>query len=175
MTPQPIPGTYACVRTGGFLPWLIRLGTRSSYNHAFIVVDDTRIIEADPGGARWNTLDAYAGHQLVYNNNEPITDDQRKQVVARAETFIGTPYGWTDIARLSLRSLGLNWAWLTARADKDKAVICSQLVAICGDSAGLDWNCGRDTPAAVTPGDLAARIARQPAPTAPPRPAGNPA
>lgn len=158
----PAPGTYACVRTGGFYAWLIRVGTRSAYNHAFIVHTDGRIIEADPGGARWSTLDAYKNHQLLYDVSEPMTPQQRAQVCKRAETLIGTPYGWTDIARLALRCLGLKWGWLTRAANNERAMICSQLVAACGDSAGLDWNCGREAPAAVTPGDLATRIGREP-------------
>jgi hypothetical protein len=155
----PKPGTYACVRTGGFYARLIRWGTRSTFNHAFIVVDDQGgIIEADPGGARRNNISAYGTDTMVFDVNEPVTDDERARIIAKAETLLGTPYGWTDIARLALRCTGLRWGWLTAAADKERAMICSQLVAICGDSAGLDWNCGRGNPAAVTPGDLARRL-----------------
>ena len=156
----PKPGTYACVRTGGFYAWLIRVGTRSPYNHAFLVVDDTGgIIEADPGGARRSNISAYGTDAMVFDANEPVTDDQRAKIIAKAETLLGTPYGWTDIARLALSCLGVKWKWLTAAADNERAMICSQLVAACGEAAGLDWNCGREAPAAVTPGDLAARVA----------------
>lgn len=156
----PKPGTYACVRTGGFYAWLIRVGTRSKYNHAFLVVDEYGgIIEADPGGARRAMLADYRADAIVFDVNELITDEQRARVVAKAEILLGTPYGWTDIARLALRCVGVKWGWLTAAADNERAMICSQLVAACGDYAGLDWDCGRGNPAAVTPGDLAARIA----------------
>lgn len=156
----PKPGTYACVRTGGFYAWLIRVGTRSKYNHAFLVVDEYGgIIEADPGGARRAMLADYRADAIVFDVNEPITDEQRARVVAKATTLLGTPYGWTDIARLALRCAGVKWRWLTAAADNERAMICSQLVAACGEAAGLDWDCGRDNPAAVTPGDLASRLA----------------
>ena len=156
---SPKPGTYACVRTGGFYAWLIRVGTRSRYNHAFLVVDDHGgIIEAAPRGARRAMLADYRADSLLFDVNEQITDAQRARVAAKAETLLGTPYGWTDIVRLALRCAGVKWGWLTAAADKERAMICSQLVAICGDAAGLDWNCGREAPAAVTPGDLASRV-----------------
>lgn len=153
----PKPGTYGCVRTGGFYAWLIRVGTRSEYNHAFIVHTGGRIIESDPGGARWSTLDAYAGHEVMYCPDY-LDDATREKITAKAETLLGTPYGWLDIARLSLRCLGVQWKWLTTAADNEKSMICSQLVAACGEAGRVDWNCGREAPAAVTPGDLAARI-----------------
>ena len=155
----PVPGSYGCVKTHGFYPWLIRVGTRSEYDHAFLVVDEHGgIIEAEPGGARRSNLAEYAGYDLIFNTEDTPTDDQRHQIIAKAETLIGTPYGWTDIARLALHSLGWDWHWLIAAADNERAMICSQLVAICGAAGGLDWGCGRESPAAVTPADLAARI-----------------
>lgn len=154
----PAPGSYGVVATHGFYPWLIRIGTHSRYNHAFLVVDDQGgIIEADPGGARRSTITAYAGNPILYSN-DPMTLSQRNAAITKATVLLGTGYGWLDITRLSLRSLGLQWNWLTTAADNEKAMICSQLVAACGQAAGLDWNCGRENPAAVTPGDLANRI-----------------
>jgi len=152
-------GSYGCVRTGGFYAWLIRLGTRSKYNHAFVVMDSVgRIIEADPGGARWAHISDYGNDCKVFNTTEQLTDEQRTKICDKAQVLLGTPYGWTDIVRLSLRCLGLQWRWLTQRADDEKAMICSQLVAACGQAAGVDWLCGREAPAAVTPGDLADRL-----------------
>lgn len=154
----PTTGQYGCVRTHGLNAWLIRVGTRSKYNHVFLVVDDQgSIIEADPGGARRSTINAYAGDAVLYSTDQ-LTAAQKDRVVAKATVLLGTGYGWLDIARLSLRSLGLQWAWLTRAADNEKTMICSQLVAACGEAAGLDWDCGREAPAAVTPADLARRI-----------------
>lgn len=151
------PGSYGCVRTGGWQAWLIRVGTRSKFNHAFIVMENDRIIEADPGGARWAQLSDYGTDSKVFDTGDVLTDEQRRKVMYKAEMLLGTPYGWTDIVRLSLRCLGINWSWLTKRADNEAAMICSQLVAACGEYAGLDWLCGRNCPAEVTPGDLAVR------------------
>jgi cell wall-associated NlpC family hydrolase len=139
-------------------PWLIRVGTRSEFDHAFVVVGGGQIIEAQPGGARWAELSDYEGQLLVFDSEEPVTPAQAKRVIDKAITLIGTRYGWTDIARLALRCLGVQWRWLTQAADNERAMICSQLVATCGAAAGLDWLCGREAAAAVTPGDLATRI-----------------
>lgn len=158
----PPPGCYGVVKAGGFYAWLIRAATKSKYDHAFVVCDNLRIIEAAPSGARWAELADYDGCEILYNTGEAMSDAQRKAVVAEAVTLLGTPYGWTDIVRLGLRTLGIQWGWLTRRADNERAMICSQIVARCGEAAGLDWNCGREAPAAVTPADLAKRDGMQP-------------
>jgi uncharacterized protein YycO len=155
---NPPPGTYGVVRTGGFYAWLIRVGTRSKFNHAFITYADGQIIEADPGGARWAQLSDYDGHHIMFDLSDDMTDAQRQRVIDKAITLLGTPYGWTDIARLALRCAGVQWGWLTRAADNERAMICSQLVATCGEAADVDWNCDREAPAAVTPGDLAERL-----------------
>lgn len=123
-------------------------------------MDDDRIIQAEPGGARWARLDDYQTDSKVFASDD-LTDEQRQQIMAKAVVLLGTPYGWTDILRLSLRCMGLQWAWLTRAADNERAMICSQLVAACGAAARVDWDCGRQTSAAVTPGDLAQRAAAQ--------------
>lgn len=155
----PVPGSYGCVKTHGFYPWLIRAGTRSEYDHAFIIVDDRGgIIEAEPGGARRSNLAEYTNYDMIFNTVDVPSEEQRRRIVSKAETLIGTPYGWTDIARLALHDLGVNWPWLIAAADNERAMICSQLVAVCGAAGGMDWSCGKENPAAVTPADLATRI-----------------
>lgn len=153
------PGSYGCVRTSGWQAWFIRVGTRSKFNHAFIVMDTAgRIIEADPGGARWAHISDYGNDPKVFDDGEQLTLQQRQQVMAKAQVLLGTPYGWLDIVCLAARCLGLRWQWLTRRADDEKAMICSQLVAVCGEAAGVNWLCGREAPAEVTPGDLADRL-----------------
>lgn len=161
MTAFPAPGSYGVVRTGGVYAWLIRTATRSEYDHAFVICDGGQIIEAEPGGARFGQLAEYAGDELLVST-DPMTDAERKAVIDAAIGYLGTPYGWTDIVRLGLRAAGIQWGWLTRRADHERAMICSQIVAACGQAAGLDWNCGRDCPAAVTPADLARRPGMRP-------------
>lgn len=153
------PGQYGCVRTGGFLGWLIRVGTRSRYNHAFIVMDGGQVVQADPKGASWGQLSDYQ-HDAVVFSQDVLSPEQRAAIMNKAVVLLGTPYGWTDIVRLALRCAGVQWQWLTRAADNERAMICSQLVSACGAAAGVDWLCGREAAAAVTPGDLAARVSQ---------------
>jgi len=155
----PNPGGYVCVKTRGVYAWLIRKLTGSEFNHVAVIGFDDNLFEAEPGGARKRPLSEYDGYEMIFSP-DVLTPKQQVQVVAKAEALLDTPYGWTDIARLGLRCMGIQWAWLTRAADVERAMICSQLVAACGESAGLDWNCGRESPAAVTPGDLAERAKR---------------
>jgi hypothetical protein len=158
------PGDYGVVRTTGFVPWCIRALTRSAFDHAFVVVSedgngDYWIVEAEPSGARYAKLSEYAGYQVLFNTGEPLTDAQRAAIICAAHDMAGTPYGFLDIARLGLMlTICRAPKWLTKRADDERAVICSQLVALCGKRAGVDWLCGQSTTAMVTPGMLAQRI-----------------
>jgi hypothetical protein len=160
----PEPGRYGVVRTNGWVPAIIRFLTRSRFDHAFIVIDPepgtgrARIVEAEPGGARIAYLDEY-DPATVLITDEPLTDTQRAAIVRDAVRLVGTPYGFVDILRLALM-LTIHRAplWLAKRADLERAMICSQLVAAVGQDVGLDWLCGPSSPASVTPGMLGARI-----------------
>jgi hypothetical protein len=157
------PGRYFVVRTNGWVPAIIRALTRSRVDHAGIIVpaDETgrlRIVEAEPAGARIAYLDEY-DPATVLITDEPLTDVQRAAIVQGALRRVGIPYGFLDILRLALiLTIHRAPAWLTKRADEERAEICSQLVAAVGQEAGVDWLCGQPTPAAVTPGMLGTRI-----------------
>ncbi len=152
-----LPGTYVCVRTHGFVPFSIRTLTRSDYDHAFVYVGEGRIIEAEPHGCREMPLAEYAGYDMLADSGENLTGPQRGRIVTKARALLGVPYGYLDIARLALATFGLHWSLLTRAADAERAMICSQIVAACGQAASADWLCGQESPAAVTPGMLAAR------------------
>lgn len=163
----PPAGTYGVVRTRGLIPWIIRAATKSPYDHAFIVVDDEgAIVEAEPGGARHNRIDDYEGHRIALNLGETTTADQRRIIAQAATDAVGEPYNTLGIIDDGLESLGARWAWLAKYAAGDGEVLCSQLVAVCGRKAGLDWLCGKAYPGEVTPADLARRPGMQPWPAA---------
>lgn len=169
MIPFPEPGRYFVVKTRGFVPFWIRLLTRSRYDHAGIIVNtagDT--VEAEPTGALIGNIGAYAGLPLLVDTAESMTDAQRDAVIAAARGYINTPYAFLDIVRLALASLGIRWRWLTAEADAENAMVCSTLVAAVGLKAGLvGWLCGEAAPSLVRPADLAKRDGMQPWPPTP--------
>lgn len=158
------PGRYGVVATGGWIARLIRWATHSWANHSFIVIEDGKVVEARPEGVRIKDLSEYNGCRMTFNTDEPMTSLQRSKVVDFAKTLTNDEYNYLDFGAVGLQAVGITWQWLfkLAGADHD-AMICSQLVAACGRAAGLDWNCGKESPVFVTPGDLAKRIDELPA------------
>lgn len=159
-TPTPRPGDYIVVRTGGVAARLIRLVTRSRFNHAAIYIGGGQLIEATPRyGVRIAELAEYAGDLMWSNSAEPTLSGERDTVVDIARAWLGVPYNWEGDLADGLACLGLRWRLLSRLPSGRRTVMCSQLVANAGERAGLDsWLCGKPNPGAVTPADLAARI-----------------
>lgn len=163
-----LSGRYGVVSTGTTFPDLtIDWADRSIYNHAFLLTDDGGgLVEATPHGVRRGHLSEYAGHPMMFNCGDDMTDDQRSAVVRLALGYVGLPYGWDDIVRLGLARLGVKLAWLDRHVARSPAVVCSELVAQVGEQAGLTgWLCGQKLAGAVTPGLLAARPGMKPYPS----------
>jgi uncharacterized protein YycO len=162
--PAPGPGNYICLKTGGWLAWLIRRSTHSKVNHAVIVTADGGIIEATPQGVQRGTLAEYAGSYAVANTAEAMTGSQRVAVVTKAQSLIGDAYNYADLLAIGLGDLGWHWRLLLRIARADKLLICSQLVAVCGAAAvpPMPWQCGKADPSQVTPADLANRTGTEP-------------
>jgi hypothetical protein len=153
MVSLPPVGSFGVVRTGGIASWLIRLGTFSRYNHAFIVGPGGIIIEADPRGARYNHITSYPGAK--YNLHTSLLPITREQIWKNAEGLLGRKYGWLDIAALGLSFFGLRFGWIADRIKRQDRLICSQLVVLAYAQSGVylfdDGRLAQD----VTPGDLA--------------------
>lgn len=167
-TPGIPAGVYGCVRTRGLVPLLIRAVTGSPYDHAFVVIGDGRIVEAEPGGVRIRDITEYAGYRMILNAAEPMTDAQRAQVTVFAADLRGERYNWGADTVDGLAALGIRWRILGRLARARRSVMCSELVAEAGRSAGLDWLCGQADPSQVVPGMLAKRIDDQAWPTTTP-------
>jgi len=163
MTATPVsawsiePGRYICLRTRSLYGRLIRLLTSSPFDHVVVVTGPDEIVQATVWGVRRGSLSQFAGNLAVCNAAEPMTAHQRAAVVTAVGSYAGDEYAWAGIVVIGLRKLGLRWAWLLkASADRD-AVFCSELAALGGGAAGLDWDCGEASPALVTPAEMAAR------------------
>jgi hypothetical protein len=152
------PGDYFVVRTKGPAAWLIRLVTRSQYNHAGIIAEsDGTIIESEGQGAVRGQIDKYKTCRLL-TSTTPLSDVQRALICTHAEELLGVGYGWADLLWLGLlqwpllRRLGFLRRWVSKTDD----LVCSQLVAYCYGQAGIVFN--ESCPQDVTPGDLARAI-----------------
>jgi len=160
MTYTPRPGDYGVVKTTGFFGKLIRLGTMSRWNHAFICIDEHLVVEANPTGVSISPVSKYP--LIAWNQHEKLTTKQRETIVEAAVNLVGRPYGFFDIFVLALRILGLKVLANTSlmeRAAMRYGVICSELVALTYDRAGIGLVNKPDN--LVTPGDLAERLIYQ--------------
>lgn len=155
---QPKLGDFGVVRTGGALARVIRVGTDSWMNHAFVYVGNGQVIEAQPGGARLNSAEFYdhARFHIAWSTDLiPLTDMQRSNIAAWALKQKGVGYNWSDIAALSLHCIGLGTPkWAEKRIEDDNRLICSQLVDKAYRLSGVKLFDDGRLSGAVTPGDL---------------------
>jgi uncharacterized protein YycO len=148
---QPRVGDYFVVRTNGLAAWLIRLGTRSPVNHAGVFVGDGAIIEAQPGGAVRSPVTDYPN---AIWSDLPLTDSDRASIAHWATAQVGVPYGWPDIAALTLACFGIKPRFVAKRIERMDRLICSQLCDKAYLLAGVHlFDDGRLT-GEVTPGAL---------------------
>jgi hypothetical protein len=151
------PGRYICLQTASAFGALIRAWTHSLYDHVIVAAGDDMCIEATTKGVKRSPLSKYRGALACANTAEPMTGLQRLTVVKTVERYVGDEYAFPAVTVIGLRKLGLKWGWLLKASDDKDAVFCSELAAIGGQAAGLDWLCGEPGPALVTPAEMAAR------------------
>lgn len=150
-------GDYFVVRTGGIAGWLIRLGTRSPYNHAGVVVDGHgRTVEAKPSGACYGNIADYGTDRMLVGCPVRLTSDVRRSIAVHAGQLVGTPYSWLDILALALLQFGVTRPrWIERRVARTDRLVCSGLVDLAYRQAGIElFDDGRPFQD-VTPGDLA--------------------
>ena len=151
---QPLMGDFGIIKSKGIAARLIQVGTVSRWNHAFIYIGNNKIIEAMPSkGIAVSDVSKY--NSIAWNQDSTLTDSERIQIVNKAKDLIGTIYGFLDILILGLRILGLKFLGgkFLEKLAMRQGVICSELVAICYDTAGK--NLVKKPEYLVTPGDLA--------------------
>ena len=156
----PRPGDYGVVKTTGFVGKLIRVGTASRWNHVFIYVGDSLIIEANPTGVSLSPVNKYP--VIGWNQHEILTKEQRKFIVDFAYNQVGRPYAFLAIGNILLRTLGLKLLANTAilrKLAQQTGYICSELVAESYSKNGVRMFDKPDY--LVTPGDLAERLIYQ--------------
>lgn len=153
-------GQFGVVRTGGFVAQMIRLMTHSQVNHAYVYLDDRRILEAMPSGAVVSPASKYAG-AVKAESRFPLTAEEAAHIAGVANGFIGTPYNFLDIVALFFLTLGFRWGWLLARAQRCDRLICSQLVDRVYTVAGLHLYNDNRPDGEVTPGNLLLLLAQK--------------
>lgn len=156
----PKPGDYFVSHGSGMVGELIRHATESWAAHAGIYVGGGMIVEGAPPATR---LAPVATHlDAVWNLREPLTDAQRRAILARAHALVGTPYDYAAYIGFALEVLGLRTGkQLAPEFRHDTWRVCSADVADAYSFAGVDLTAGLKYPNLISPADLYNRIARQ--------------
>lgn len=155
---EPKPGDIGLTKISGLVGLLVRVlqmlnGDFAKPTHAYMVLDDNTLFEAEPGGAGIAPLSKYADRWREYIDLD-LTAEQRFRMVADARTYIGIGYNWTTYFYLAAYRLHVRPQWLKDRVQNDKRMICSQAVDKIAADAGVHlFNDGR-MPYDLTPGDL---------------------
>lgn len=128
---EPNVGDFFVVETTGILARCIQLGTWSKKNHAGLYIGNNQIIEATASGVRISPLHKYHTYNIKWSTGiEPAwTEAEGKMLVEFAKTFVGQAYGWWSIIACGSKCLGISLFPAIRRAENERQVICSQLVA----------------------------------------------
>lgn len=163
----PQPGDIGLTSVVGPVGWGIRLGQWLNgsgfgvYEHAFLVLDNGTLIEAQPGGARIVGLDEDAGRRVLYVAPDGLTDKQRAAICTAAQRYVGTKYSFLDYAAIAAHRFRLPIPWLRRYVASTRHQICSQLVDQCYQDADVHLFQDGRWPGWVTPADLYELLERE--------------
>lgn len=180
---NPKPGGFGLAIISGKTGKLVKLGQeivdgrKEKFTHAYFVLDNDQVLEAEPGGAEINPLEKYtslpADHVLF--SDKPVEDavkdfrlssglseaDVRRyeaalryQLVSFARTLKDIPYNYLDYLAIGLEHFGIDLPFIRNRVRREDRMICSQVVDYVYSQNGIKlFNDGR-LAQNVTPGGL---------------------
>jgi hypothetical protein len=161
-------GDFAVIPISGNVGKLISFGEWlngdgfGAYDHAEIYVGmaDANAplgytMGAYPGGATLVPVPQDQTGWLWSTGHINLTDDQRSKIVQNALACKGIPYSGLDYFALATHRLHVPAPFLKTYIASTKHLICSQLVDLCYDNAGVHLFNDNRWPGYVTPADLA--------------------
>ncbi|MFJ6749321.1 hypothetical protein ACIQNI_14175 [Streptomyces sp. NPDC091266] len=157
---RPQPGDIGLTQISGTTGRLIRLGQWlngngfADYQHAFLVLPDDQLLEAEPGGARVRPLASYADSRVLYVYPPELSPAMRADICAASDRYVGVPYSFLDYAAIATHRLHLTVPGLRRYVAATGHMICSQLVDQCYQDAGVHLFDDGRWPGYVTPGAL---------------------
>lgn len=157
---QPKPGQFGVIATRDPGGWLIRLGTRSSVNHACLSLGGDMIAEAVTPKVRVRQLGPDERWQW---SDVSLTGTQRQAITNYGRDAEGWRYGWLDVLCCFLAVVGLRIRPVLNRIHDPKTTDCSHLVTGAYKAAGIDLVPGKPE-YLETPGDLLDEIEHKTAP-----------
>jgi hypothetical protein len=159
---SPLPGDFGTVATTGWAAQLIRWGTRSDINHAFLLYDvedgHQRILEMGPDGLKLNIY--HYRPKFTHWSTVPLSSTERSRIIDIMKTRLEAhlTYNWIADAYLGLRDRPRikmpRWVWKLHARISPNQFQCAQLVDYVYLKAGVHlFDDGRD-PGQVAPSDL---------------------
>lgn len=160
---NPNPGDFACVQTDTIATTPIEIGEwlsgggASEFDHSVIcsrIAEDgtVMIVEAIPSGAvevPWH----YEDHQHLWSTGLVTTSPAAGQAALQ---YVGWGYNWADYFAIAAHRFHLPFAPdLEKRIARLHRVICSQLVDLAEQDAGIHLFTDGRPPGYVRPSDLA--------------------
>lgn len=157
---MPELGDFGVVRTSGWAAKLIRWGTQSPVNHAFVYVGNGEIVEMEPKTGA--TLSKASKYKTVYwsTGKIPLTFEQRKNIALFERGRVGrVRYSLLGLvviafAQRRLGSLITSNSWIAKKVGADGEEFCSQEVDYAYDQNGVHLFKDGRLPGLVSPGDL---------------------
>lgn len=155
----PLPGDFCLTKISGITGKAIALGQAligdaSPVQHAMLYVGGGNIVQAMPGGAELIPL-ADANEPYIWSSGKiPLTARQRVQIADGARWLVDTPYSFVDYLSIGLAAWHIRPAWVRDRVAATDHLICSQLVDVCYEAAGVELFTDGRIPGDVTPTDL---------------------
>ncbi|MEU9124014.1 hypothetical protein AB0C96_29820 [Streptomyces sp. NPDC048506] len=163
---HPLPGDIGLTQISGVTGRLIRFGQWingdgfADYQHAFLVLPDDRLLEAEPGGARIRPLTDYAADDdVLYVCPAGLTEQQRAGICTAATRYVGVPYSFLDYLAIATHRFRVPVPGLRRYVASTRHMICSQLVDQCYQDAGVHLFADHRWPGYVTPLALYQRLA----------------
>lgn len=149
------PGTIGLVNISGEVGKLIHFGqwlnshpldrwfdpeNYPQIEHAFVLLPDRMLIEAEPGGARVVSIDEYTNVDVFWCTSiaATLTIEELAAVAHVAAGFKGEGYSFLGYAELFARRLHLPVSLLRDEVANTGHVICSQLAAVAYRDQGHD-------------------------------------
>ena len=163
----PRPGSIGLTSIDGPVGWGIRAGQWlngdgfGQYEHAFIVLPDQQLIEAQPGGARVEPLSKYDRRDVVFVAPAGLTDGQRVLICEQAQQMAGVDYSFLDYAAIALHRVRVPAPGLRRFIASTRHEICSALCDEAYRRAGVHLFTDQRWSGYVTPADLANLLGRE--------------
>jgi uncharacterized protein YycO len=160
----PLPGDIGLTSITGAVGRLIKFGQWlngdgfGAYQHAFVVLPGSLLVEAMPGGAIVDRLSKYDDRDVLYVSPAGLTDAQRKAICDAALRYRGVPYSFLDYLALAAHRFHLPVPGLRRYIQSTGHQICSQLADRAYLDAGQHLFTDRRWEGYITPMAIAAEL-----------------